>query len=95
MSDFGAPATFLRLRTKIWKLTYENLYMELMQDYVRGSDRILPHKYASMHQVSINATPWLNVGIFESTMYSIRRPFRRGIPYPRYFLQHRSKGAGR
>ncbi len=69
ISDFAAPATFLRLRTKIWKLTYENLYLELMQDYVRGTDRILPHKYASLHQVSMNVTRWLNVGIFESTMY--------------------------
>lgn len=79
LSDFGAAATFLRLRTKIWKLTYENLYLELMQDYTRGTDRILPHKYASMHQVSINATPWLNVGIFESTMYS--KGDRFGVEY--------------
>lgn len=79
VSDFGAPATFLRLRTKIWKLTYENLYMELMQDYVRGTDRVLPHKYASMHQLSINATPWLNVGIFESTLYA--KGDRFGVEY--------------
>lgn len=79
LSDVGAPATFLRLRTKIWKLTYENLYLELMQDYVRGTDRILPHKYASMHQVSINATSWLNVGIFESTIYS--KGDRFGVEY--------------
>jgi len=70
LSDVGAPATFLRLRSRLWKFTYENLFMELVPDYRRIGDRILPHKYTAMHQLSINATRWLNVGIFESTIFS-------------------------
>lgn len=69
-SDFGAPATFLRLRASIWKLQYESLMLELTPDYLRGGDRQLPHNYATMNQVSMNVLPWLNVGIFESTMFS-------------------------
>lgn len=69
ISEAGAPATFLRLRSKIWKLNYENLFLELMPDYRRGIDRILPKKYAAMHQVNMNVTRWLNIGIFESTMF--------------------------
>lgn len=79
LSDFGAPATFLRLRTRIWKLMYENLYLELTPDYVRGTDRRLPRKYASMHQLSMNVTNWLNLGIFESTIYA--KPERFGVEY--------------
>src|SRR5690606_29314729 len=56
LSDFTAGATFLRLNTRIWKLNYQNLFMELTPQYVRGSDRELPHKYATMHHLSINAT---------------------------------------
>lgn len=70
LSDFSAPATFLRLNTRIWKLNYQNLYMELTPQYVRGGDRQLPHKYATMHHLSINATRWLNIGFFESTIFS-------------------------
>lgn len=70
LSDFSAPATFLRLNTRIWKLNYQNLYMELTPQYVRGADRDLPHKYATMHHLSINALRWLNVGLFESVIFS-------------------------
>ncbi len=70
LSDFSAPATFLRITTRIWKLNYQNLYMELTPQYIRDGDRQLPHKYATMHHLSINATRWLNVGLFESTIFS-------------------------
>ncbi len=70
LSDFSAPATFLRITTRIWKLNYQNLYLELTPQYVRGGDHQLPHKYATMHHLSINATRWLNVGLFESTVFS-------------------------
>jgi hypothetical protein len=79
LSDFSAPATFLRLRTRIWKLMYENLYLELTPDYARGGDRRLPRKYASIHQLSMNVTDWLNLGIFESTIYA--QPERFGVEY--------------
>jgi hypothetical protein len=70
LSDFAAPATFLRLNTRIWKLNYQNLYLELTPQYIRGADRDLPHKYATMHHLSINALRWLNVGLFESVIFS-------------------------
>jgi hypothetical protein len=70
LSDFSAPATFLRLRTKLGAIHYENLFLELTPDYLRGSDRRLPRKYASIHQLNANVNRWLNIGIFESTMYN-------------------------
>jgi len=79
VSDNGAPATFLRLRTRIGKLNFDNLFMELTPDYMRGGDQRLPKKYAAIHQVNINATRWLNVGVFESTMFSKRERF--GVEY--------------
>lgn len=95
LSDFSAPATFLRLRTRIGRLQYENLYLELTPDYVRGGDRRLPRKYASIHQLSVNATDWLNIGLFEATMYA--RPERFGaeclIPVIFYNTLARSLGA--
>jgi len=69
LSDFAPPATFLRLNTRIWKLNYQNLYLELTPQYTRGGDQQLPHKYATIHHLSINATRWLNIGLFESTIF--------------------------
>ncbi len=79
LSDFSTGATFLRLNTKIWKINYQNLYLELTPQYPRGGDRVLPHKYATVHHLSFNATKWLNIGLFESVVFS--RPDRYSFSY--------------
>jgi hypothetical protein len=35
---------------KIWKLNYQNLFMELMPQFIKRGDSLLPRKYAAMHQ---------------------------------------------
>lgn len=69
LSDFGSNYLFLKLNTRIWKLNYQNLFMELTPQYDRRSDRLLPKKYAAMHHLSMNVTKWLNVGLFESIIF--------------------------
>src|SRR6185503_11681106 len=39
LSDFSNNTLFLKLNTRIWKLNYQNLFMELMAAEPRGSDR--------------------------------------------------------
>jgi hypothetical protein len=70
LSDFSSGAAFVRLTTKVWKLNYQNLYLELTPQYTRGADRVLDHKYATIHHLSVNATKWLNVGLFEGVVFS-------------------------
>jgi len=71
LSDFASSgAAFVRINTRIWKLNYQNLYMELTPQYARGSDRVLPNKYATVHHLSINATRWLNIGLFEAICFA-------------------------
>lgn len=70
LSDFAANSTFLKLNTKIWKLNYQNIYAEIIPQYVRGADRDLPLKYTTTHYLNVNATKWLNVGLFESVVFS-------------------------
>ena len=94
LSDVGAPTTFLRLRSRLWKLTYENLFMELVPDYTRGGDKILPRKYTAMHQLSINATRWLNVGIFESTMFAEANHFSVDYLIPVIFYRTAAQALG-
>lgn len=95
LSDFAAATPFLRLNTRIWKLNYQNLYMELTPQYRRGSDRRLPHKYATMHHLSVNATRWLNIGIFEGVIFDRRDryEFSYMIPIILYRQVERSLGS--
>lgn len=69
LSDFGANYTFLKLNTRFWKFNYQNLFMELTNQYFRGADRLLPRKYASMHTLSTNLFKWLQVSFFEAVVY--------------------------
>lgn len=70
LSDFSAPYLFLKINTRIWKLNYENIFMELINQHQTGNDYQYPKKYATVHHLSINAAPWLNVGLYENIVYS-------------------------
>lgn len=69
LGDFGSNYLFLKLNTRLWKLNYQNLFMELTPQYNRGADKLLPRKYAAMHHLSMNVTRWLNIGLFESILF--------------------------
>ncbi|MBS1587318.1 MAG: hypothetical protein JSS82_17420 [Bacteroidetes bacterium] len=72
ISDFSTGSPFLRISSRLGKFRYQNLFLELVSPYTRTGDRVLPKKYAAIHHLSVNATKWLNVGIFETTMFSTR-----------------------
>jgi len=95
MSNFSAPATFLRLNTKIWKINYQNLFMELTPQYLSNpGDNRLPRKYATVHTLSINATRWLNIGLYESVMFSRNDRYEFGYMIPIIFYRAIERGMG-
>ncbi|HSZ72494.1 MAG TPA: hypothetical protein VK750_07435, partial [Cytophagaceae bacterium] len=67
LSDFSAPYTFLKLTTNIWKIKYTNLFAELNAGYVNGQR--FNSKILTLHHLSMNILPNLNIGLFESIMY--------------------------
>lgn len=69
LSDFGNSNLFLKLNTRIWKLNYQNLFMELNPAHIRRGDNLIDKKYVTMHHLSWQATRWLNVGFFESIVF--------------------------
>ncbi len=68
LSDNAAPYLFLRFNMNIWRFNYTNLFAELTSQYVRGGDQLLSKKYMAVHHLSIQATHWLNVGLFEAVI---------------------------
>jgi len=69
LSDYSAPYLFLKFNTRIWKLDYQNIYMELISQHKIGADYQYPKKYAVIHHLSVNATPWLNLGLYENVVF--------------------------
>lgn len=70
LDQTGAPYTFLRLRSHFGRFHYQNLFMELKNDYYGALDRSIPKKYASMHYLGFNIGNRFNLGLFESTIFS-------------------------
>lgn len=91
ISDFSSNTPFLRLSTRIWKLNYEVLYLELTPQFnellVSQLNYQLPHKYGTMHHLSYNATSWLNVGFFESSMFAKPNTFEISYLNPMIFYK--------
>jgi hypothetical protein len=81
-SDFSSSMPYLKLNTRIWKFNYQNLYSELTPQYIRGLDQQLPHKYSTTHYLSINATRWLNIGLFENTIFARNDRYQFGYMMP-------------
>jgi hypothetical protein len=70
LSDYSAPYLFLKFNTRIWKLNYQTIYMELISQHRIDSDYQYPKKYAVVHHLNIDVTPWLNLGLYENVVFS-------------------------
>lgn len=77
LSDFGAPTFFLKFDTRVWRLHYQNLFLELSPvsqvDIPDGT--ILPKKYVALHYLNLKVTPGLSFGFFEATVLNRSRQF--------------------
>jgi hypothetical protein len=95
LSDWGNSYLFLKLNTRIWKLNYQNVFMELMPVFdKRGGDRVLDKKYQVMHHLSYNISKSVNVGIFEAVTFGRRNHFDFQYLNPIIFLRPVESGNG-
>lgn len=69
--DGSSPYPFLKINTTFWKVKYTNTYMWLkdVRDEVTV-DRTYAKKFMANHYLSWNATNRLNIGFFESVVWS-------------------------
>lgn len=87
MSDFSNSALFLKLNTRIWKLNYQNLFLELNSSHIPGGDQLAPKKYAAMHHLDMSVTKWLNIGLFEGVVFGREDHFEFGYLNPIIFYR--------
>ncbi|HAO46609.1 MAG TPA: capsule assembly Wzi family protein [Ferruginibacter sp.] len=88
LSDWGNSNLFLKLNTRIWKINYQNLFMELMPQFRKAGDTLLDRKYAAMHHLSMNVTKWLNIGLFEGVIFGRKNRFDFQYLNPIIFYRH-------
>lgn len=70
LSDVAAPYPFLKITTRIWRLTYINLYT-IMKDATNpsGLKKDWRNKYATFHYLGWNMTKRIQIGLFESIVW--------------------------
>jgi hypothetical protein len=69
LSDFSSNYLFMKINTNIWKINYQNIFAELTAENPLA-DGLYPQKFMALHHLSVNITPQLNVGLFESIIFS-------------------------
>jgi len=70
-SDGASPYPYFKINTTFWKIKYTNTYMWLkdVREEVTA-DRTYAKKFMANHYLSWNATNRLNIGFFESVVWS-------------------------
>src|SRR5690606_40931559 len=58
LSDYPNNYFFLKMQTKIWRITYTNLFTEFIQQYNRGGDRLLDKKYGALYHLNVHVVRW-------------------------------------
>jgi hypothetical protein len=72
LSDFSNNYLYLRFNTKVWKLHYQNIFAELTPfgaNFISG-DELLDKKYMASHYLSFKPLKNIEVGLFESVIFS-------------------------
>ncbi len=70
LTDYSSNMPFLQLQTRIWKINYECLYLELTPQYDKSQgDALVAHKFSTIHYLTWNTFKWLNLGFFEAEVF--------------------------
>ncbi len=98
LSDFANSYLFFKINTRIWKFNYTNLFMELTPQtiHINAGNKKLDNKYLAMHHLSLQATRWLNIGVFEAIAFGRKNHFEFSYLNPVIFLRaaEQQRGSG-
>jgi hypothetical protein len=77
LSDYANPAFFFKISTRVWRLHYQNLFLELspVSQVEIPDGTLLPKKYAAIHYLSFKGSSRFTIGIFEAAVLHRSRQF--------------------
>lgn len=93
LSDFSGNSLFFKINTRLWKFNFENLYMQLTPQFGIVNNRNAK-KYLRINTLSINATNWLNIGIFDAVSFGRQNQFELNYLQPFTFLRAMEQQSG-
>ncbi len=77
LDDYGTNYFYLKFRTKVWKLLYQNIFAELspVSQFENPGDNLLDKKYMASHYLSFKPKENIEIGLFETVMFSRENNF--------------------
>jgi len=69
-SDYSPPTLFVRANVKVWKINYMYQLNRMPADVKSSNKSRYPEKFMVFHHASINIGKKLNIGVFESVVFS-------------------------
>lgn len=95
LGDHAAPNLFLKINTKVWKLNYQNLFMELTPTFQSApGNTLLGKKYAAMHHLGVNVNDNFDLGFFEAVIFNRADKFDFNYMIPVIFYRAVESGLG-
>jgi len=73
LSDYATNYLYLRANTRVWKFNYQNLFTELApftEKLFTADSDLLPKKYMAQHLLSFKLNQAIELGIFETVIFS-------------------------
>jgi len=89
LSDVSSPSTYLKIKAKLWKFQYTNIWLWATEPSIRdiNNGNLHARKYVATHYLSINLTDRLNIGLFETSISSGQGGFDIGFLNPLMFYR--------
>ena len=75
LSDYSSPYFFLKMNVNVWRINYQTIWAELINQYTRGGDQQLPKKYGAFHHLNFNVAHFLDIGFFEGVIFNRKNQF--------------------
>lgn len=93
LSDFSGNSLFFKSNIRLWKLNFESLYMQLTPQFGITTKANFK-KYLRINTLSIDATNWLNIGIFDAVVFGRKNQFELNYLLPFTFLRAMEQQSG-
>ncbi len=71
LADNAYSYPYVKISTRFWKIKYDNIYSNWWDiRYSNGNYNTFIDKYVTTHYLTYNAFKWLNIGFFETIIFS-------------------------
>jgi hypothetical protein len=77
LSNYAQNYFYLKFRTQVWKLHYQNIFAELapISDRLNPGNTLLPKKYMANHYLAFKPNKNFEIGLFETVVFSRENHF--------------------